>query len=338
VVTFRGARAARRDFVRHHGSDGWSPICSSRVTDNRIGETLPRYSSPCASRAVLGLRARHRPPSRPVSQGWLVRIRFFATTCEDWALTCVESMPDRNEQRRFRRLVSALRGALPIASILLVCGGCRSREISHEPPTIVFKQRSGVVQDWRFDLTGLPAIDVTSRQVVVADPLEDGVMSTPALELQWLSPASPEPRRRLPILSTIEFFHVQSLADAKQSAATARLVSQVRPRVDEASRLLRNANFAPLARCTVPSNSAPRTLQCGAFAADFQVGRLSWKLDGRDHTTTPLPEEPGRSYSLQEAWIDSERTVLAVRMYSLCNDEPTDACARPPKWRVVGLR
>lgn len=191
-------------------------------------------------------------------------------------------------------------------------------------------------------MTGLPAIDATTREVLIADRLEEGVMSTPALELRWFSPSAEEPRRTLSLVSRGEFFAVHSLADERQADATSRLARIVRARADEANLLLRSAKLSGLARCTMQPSSAPcgspARFQCGSLKADFRANKLSWKHDGRDHATMPMPEQQGIVRCLREAWSDSESTVLAVLVDSLCRDEPGDACGPSPKWRVIGLR
>jgi hypothetical protein len=243
---------------------------------------------------------------------------------------------------RTHRPMRTLRSAIPIASILLLCCGCRSREVSREPPTITFKPNSGVIQDWSLDVSGLPAIDATTHEVLIADRLEEGVMSTPALELRWLSPSAEEPRRTFSLVSRGEFFAVHSLGDDRRADATSRLAPIVRARADQANLLLRGAKLSGLARCTMQPPSAPcgspATLQCGALTADFRANKLSWKHEGRDHATMPMSEREGIVRCLREAWSDSENTVLAVLVDSFCKEEPGDACGPPPKWRVIGLR
>lgn len=238
--------------------------------------------------------------------------------------------------------MNALRTAIPIASILLSCSACRSHEVSREPPTILFKQKSDVIQDWSFDVTGLPAIDATTREVLIADRLEEGVMWTPALELRWFSPSAEEPRRTFSLVSRGEFFAVHSLPDERQADATRRFAPIARARANEANLLLRSAKLSGLVLCTRQPSSAPCnapvTLQCGSLEADFRANELSWKHDGRDHATLPMPEQEGIVRCLREAWSDSESTVLAVLVDSLLKDEPGDAGAPPPKWRVLGLR
>jgi hypothetical protein len=65
------------------------------------------------------------------------------------------------------------------------------------------------------DATGLPAIDATTREVLIADWLEEGVMSTPALALRWFSPSAEEPRRTFSLVSRGEFFAMLSLAELR---------------------------------------------------------------------------------------------------------------------------
>ena len=133
-----------------------------------------------------------------------------------------------------------------------------------------------------------------------------------------------------------------SLAVARQADATSRLAPIVRARTEEANRILGGARLSGLARCTMQPSSAPcgspATLQCGSFKAEFRANKLSWKHDGRDDATMPMPEQQGIVRCLREAWSDSESTVPAVLVDSFCKDDPGDACGPPPKWRVIGLR
>ena len=224
-------------------------------------------------------------------------------------------------------------------------GACKHAPGPIEPepeptPRVAFVEDANV-RGWDFKTPTLPAIDTKSGEVVLADRLEEGVMTVPALDLVWTAPSS-QMSRRFHVLARDEAYRQFDLEPQEKEPAA--LAAKVRERVASGNKQLAAAKLRSLRQCAREGGSpcgAKTTLKCAALTVEYFGDEL--RIAGQSESTkaswNPNPGPPeNREACVLEAYFDPPTRTLVALAYTVCTVNPSDACAESATWQTLVLR
>lgn len=216
--------------------------------------------------------------------------------------------------------------------------------------SLVFVEKGADILEWDFQVRGLPAIDLRTGSIIIADLSHGTLASSLGLSLHWMLPDETRPYRTWWLLDE----HVASTilyerdGDQKQTAA---LAVKAREQTRDANETLRALALRPTIQCNVQRIEEwcahPQSLTCGDLSGQLRDSTLNWRLGTESHETTrewgTKFIEFGDSYKqaltcIDQAYFDRETSLIVVQTTSFCKERGGDACILSNGWRTVTLR
>jgi hypothetical protein len=223
--------------------------------------------------------------------------------------------------------------------------------------SIEFVEGGADILKWDFLVRGLPAVDLRTGSIVVADLSRSlSVVSTLGLSLVWLRPGQ---KLRFRVWSVLDkevatgLMYDDDPDGAQRITASARVLAEgVRERTRDANEMLGSLDLRPIIPCQVqrmPEWCAhPQRLVCSKLSAELQGDKLRWRLGTETNETilgwgvAPMKIGDGPPKDMiaciEEAHFDPERGLIVARAWDSCKERGGDACVGESTWRVISLR
>ncbi len=223
--------------------------------------------------------------------------------------------------------------------------------------SIKFMGKGPDLQKWDFSVHGLPAVDLRTGSIVVADlPRSLGVVGSLGLSLLWLQPGQKSRSRIWSVLdksvATDIMYDDHTQPDALAARARA-LADGVRERTRDANEMLASLELRPIVRCNVQRMTEwcthPQRLVCSKHSGELQGDKLHWHLGTETHEVVlgwgvaPMMiggDGPAKEIitCIEEAYLDPEHNLIVARAWDSCKERAGDVCMGESKWRVITLR
>lgn len=209
----------------------------------------------------------------------------------------------------------------------------------------------GPIDAWSFDAPGLPAIDVESGSIVLADRPEDPLVRS-TLVVRWRGGAAP-PRDLVVLAPSDAATILLDLEGAPLEAATRELAGTVATRVVEANARLSAQPLRALDRCLSEDAGSAfcgriQRVTCPGARLVIEDDVVTWRIDrveGRVRAGWAVPPAivgegpPHRMIPCpREVFVDRASRTVVARVETVCENGGGDACILPASWKVLPLR
>ncbi len=191
---------------------------------------------------------------------------------------------------------------------------------------------------WNFLVRGLPAVDVRTGSILIANVSRDASVPSLGLSLLWLRPGQRFPFRVWSVLDS---------NDPDSSLDNRGLADGTRVRTRDANEMLGSLELRPTIPCAMEHITwctHPQRLACSELSAEWQGDQLRWRfgvqtsktvLDwGAEATKTGEVET---NTCIEEAHLDAEARRIIARVTTSVRLPNGYSWTKDSEWRVISL-